>query len=211
MSRNNLSKVLNELDKEMHDLFAYVKQFSDKELNTKPSPDAWSVNQVIQHLIIGEQAALAHVKKKITYSNGNIKKASAASRLRALLLSTSMRQPLKLTAPANSIVGMEDLADFKVLKNKWIEARLELRTYLNEINEDFLDAELYKHPVVGIMDIWGMLNFFQTHTERHEKQIRKTIRIVEELPDAAERDYQHQFEPQPAPAQRMRRMAMRVK
>jgi hypothetical protein len=211
MSRNNLSKVLNELDKELTDLFAYIKQFSDKELNTKPSPDAWSVNQIIQHLIISEQAALAHIKKKISYANGNLKKASAASRLRALLLSTSMRQPLKLTAPDNSIAGMEDTAELATLKNKWWQARTELRDYLNEINDDFLDAELYKHPVVGIMDIWGMLNFFQTHTERHEKQIRKTIRIVEELPDAADMNYQHDFEPQPAPAQRLRRIAMRVK
>lgn len=208
MSRNNLSKVLNELDKELTDLFAYVKQFSDKELNTKPSPDAWSVNQIIQHLIISEQAALAHIKKKITYANGNLKKASAASRLRALLLSTSMRQPLKLTAPDNSVVGMEEFVDLKTLKNRWTEARTALCSYLNEIEEEFLDAELYKHPVVGIMDIWGMLNFFQTHMERHEKQIKKTIRIVEEMPEVAAIDYQQQFEPQPAPARRLKRAAL---
>lgn len=182
MPRKRLNKVLDELDKALFELFKFLDQFGNDELNRKPDENAWSVNQIINHLILSEETSLAFVKKKVGHHRGPIKKANAASRLRALLLSTSMKQPFKLTAPENASTGIPEKSNFFLLKEKWWVSRKALREYLNEIDTDFYDADVFKHPVAGVMDLWGMLHFFETHIQRHEKQMKKTLRIVEELP-----------------------------
>jgi uncharacterized damage-inducible protein DinB len=180
MVRQNLTKVLDEIDLELKGVLNYLSQYSNNELNKKPSADAWSVNQILYHLILSEEGSLAFIKKKIQHQQGPIKKGGAASRLRALLLSTSLKQPFKLTAPEPVSADLPEESDFEALKKRWLDSRVELRAYLSSIDQSFLEAEVYKHPVAGKMDIWGMLSFFESHVLRHEKQIRKTIRSVED-------------------------------
>lgn len=182
MLRQNLTKVLDEIDENLKDIFIYLGQFSNDELNKKPAPEAWSINEIIQHLLLSEEQSLNYVKKKIQLHQGPIPKANPTSRLRALVLSTSMKQPIKLTAPENSTKGIVENTDFNELKERWLAFRKHLRAYLTSIDAAFLSADFYKHPVVGKMDVWGMLNFFETHLTRHEKQMKKTIRVVEEVP-----------------------------
>lgn len=60
--------------------------------------------------------------------------------------------------------------------------RKAMRDTLLCFDGSILDGETFKHPVAGVMDIWGMLSFFESHIQRHEKQIKKTLRIVEDFP-----------------------------
>ncbi|MFZ4543156.1 MAG: DinB family protein [Saprospiraceae bacterium] len=182
MENRKLTNILAGLDKDILRIFKFLDQFPNEELNKKPSPDAWSVNQIIFHLILSEQSSIGYVKRRLSNSKGKISKAGAASRLRALLLTTSMKQPIKLKAPEIDSVGIPEKSNFYYLKNKWFAQRKALRDTLDDLNEEILDCETFKHPVAGMMDIWGMLHFFEAHIKRHEKQIKKTIRIVEDFP-----------------------------
>jgi uncharacterized damage-inducible protein DinB len=185
MQRYNLIKLLDEIDEELKSIFLFLAQFSNEELNKKPAPDAWSINEIIQHLMLSEEQSLNYVKKKVQLHQGAIPKANPTSRLRALVLSTSMKQPIKLTAPEAATRDIVAFSNFNDLKERWLAFRAHLRAYLTSIDAAFLSADMYKHPVVGKMDVWGMLNFFLTHLNRHEKQMKKTIRQVEELPTSA--------------------------
>jgi hypothetical protein len=93
-----------------------------------------------------------------------------------------MRQPLKLTAPEIDSLGIPEKSNFHYLKTRWLAQRKSLRETLLSFDGAVLDGETFKHPVAGVMDIWGMLSFFESHIHRHEKQIRKTLRIVEDFP-----------------------------
>ena len=182
MENRKLQRILDELDQDILRLFKFLDQFPNEELNKKPSNDAWSVNQIIFHLMLSEQSSVAYVQRRISNSKGTFKKAGAASRLRALLLSTSMRQPLKLKAPEIDSVGIPEKSNFHYLKSRWLNQRKAMRDTLFAFENAVLDGETFKHPVAGVMDIWGMLSFFESHIQRHEKQIKKTLRIVEDFP-----------------------------
>lgn len=182
MLRQNLNKVLDEIDEDLKNVLTFLSQFSNEELNKKPAPDVWSVNEIVQHLILSEEQSLNFVKKKVQLHKGPIPKANPTSRLRALVLSTSMKQPIHLKAPEIVTKDFVENTNFKDLKDNWLALRKHMREYLTSIDSAFLYADFYKHPVVGKMDIWGMLNFFSTHLIRHEKQIKKTIRLVEDIP-----------------------------
>jgi uncharacterized damage-inducible protein DinB len=150
-------------------LMAELSTYDDATLNKKPSPEAWSVVQVMQHLINAEAASLAYIKKKLSYTN-KIPKAGLMSFLRRMSLSLLFSLPLKFKAPK----GLEifpDNADFNSLKNQWASQRLELKAFMDSIPDKMFKTALWRHAVVGKMSMTQMLSFFHEHAERHRGQI----------------------------------------
>ena len=169
-----LKEYFERFDEELDALFSFIKAYSEEELNKKPNEKSWSVVQVMHHLMISEEGALNYVKKKLTLGKEHIKKASATSKLRTMLLVSSLKQPIKLSAPPVACEGIPDYANIETTQNQWLQQRNELYEFLaNQPNEMF-EYECYKHPITGRMDIWGMLDFFEVHFQRHFKQIHKT-------------------------------------
>lgn len=176
---SNLQSYFNRMEIDFENLFKFVSQFSNEELNTRPEPKAWSVLQVMHHLILSERGALDYVKKKVYFGSNTLKKASAASRLRAMMLVTSLKQPIKLSAPSLAVEGLPELTTLQETEQLWRTIRREIRDFLSQQNEDILNSDCFKHPITGKMSAWGMLDFFEVHFNRHFKQIKNTIRKVE--------------------------------
>jgi hypothetical protein len=169
-----LKEYFERFDEELNALFSFMKAYTEEDLNKKPNDKSWSVMQVIHHLMISEEGALNYVKKRLTAGKEHLKKASTTSKLRAMVLVSSMKQPIKLTAPPIACEGIPEYADIEETKNQWILQRNKLYEFLSEQSSDILESECYKHPITGRMDIWGMLDFFEAHFQRHFKQINKT-------------------------------------
>ena len=169
-----LKAYFERFDEELETLFSFIKAYSEDELNKKPSEKAWSVVQIMYHLMLSEEGALSYVKKKLTIGRDHIKKAGATSKLRAIVLVSSMKQPIKLTAPTYASENIPAYASIEEIRNQWLNQRNELYAFLTNQPSELFDYECYKHPVTGVMDIWGMLDFFEAHFQRHFKQIHKT-------------------------------------
>jgi hypothetical protein len=169
-----LKEYFERFDEELNTLFSVIKAYTEEELNKKPNEKSWSVIQIMHHLMISEEGALKYVKRKLAAGEAHIKKASATSKLRAMVLVSSMKQPIKLTAPPIACEGIPEYASIEETKNQWISQRNRLYAFLSEQSNDILESECYKHPITGRMDIWGMLDFFEAHFQRHFKQINKT-------------------------------------
>lgn len=174
VENTKLQEYFERFDEELNALFSFIKAYSEEELNKKPNEKSWSVVQIMHHLMISEEGALNYVKKKLTAGKEHIKKASTSSKLRAMLLVSSMRQPIKLSAPPIASEGIPDHASIEETQNKWLQQRNELYEFLANQSYEIFDYECYKHPITGRMDIWGMLDFFEVHFQRHFKQIHKT-------------------------------------
>ncbi len=169
-----LKEYFERFDEELNALFSFTKAYTEEELNKKPNEKSWSVIQVIHHLMISEEGALNYVKKRLAIGKEHLKKASTTSKLRAIVLVSSMKQPIKLTAPPVACEGIPEYASVEETRSRWISQRNKLYAFLSEQSNDVMEAECYKHPITGIMDIWGMLDFFEAHFQRHFKQITKT-------------------------------------
>jgi DinB superfamily len=174
-----LQAYFQRLDNEFDSLCKFVSQYSNEELNSKPEPSAWSALQVMHHLLIAERGAFDYVKKKITLGRDSLKKSGATSKLRAMMLTTSLRQPIKLKAPSVAIEGLPEISTLQETESQWRAMRRELREFLSQQSDFILESDCYKHPVTGRMNVWGMLDFFEVHFNRHLKQIKNTIRKVE--------------------------------
>lgn len=174
------SKVhLKNLDDKLVSLLHDLKNYSDAKLNEQPKDHAWSVLQIMQHLIKAEGGSIAYVQKKLSFEP-SLETAGVKSSFNSVMLNLALSSPFKVKAPAQ-ISGdnlLTNLTFWDVAK-QWKQQRNELRTYLEGLPLDLYDKDVYKHPMTGKMTLSNMLSFFNTHVDRHTKQIKKTLKKID--------------------------------
>ena len=168
-----LQKQFDTLEKGRKGLFDDLKAYKDETINQKPSPDAWSIAQVIEHLIMSEELSLQYLKKK-TLDTSKVPVAGLASQWRFLLTRTVFMLNIKYKAPS-LIVPQSDFVSVKELDARWTRVRNDTYTLLNSLPDGDLKKEIWKHAIAGKMNIYQMLAFFNIHFSRHRKQVYRTL------------------------------------
>ena len=165
--------LFNRLEAERKSLFKELAGYPDSVLNTKPSPQAWSVVQVIKHLMASEEASLKYLQKK-TLSTSGVKPAGFSGKWRLMLTKVIFMVPVKFKAPEIMEPDTTEVS-LKELDTQWEKLRMALFELLDKLPENDLDKEIWKHIIAGKMNIYQMLDFFHFHFVRHRKQIERTL------------------------------------
>ena len=171
-----VENLFTKLENQRIALMEQLNAYDNILLNKKPSPEAWSVTQVMLHLMRAEAASVAYMKKKLSYTN-KIPKAGLTSFFRRLSLRILFSLPFKFKAPKD-LETFPDYTNFNELKNQWASQRLDLQHFMDNLPDNMYKTELWRHAIVGKMTIPQMLDFFQDHTQRHIQQIERTIKKV---------------------------------
>ena len=170
MSPSFVQKI-DQLDNALDGLFARLTASSDKTLNESPGENEWSVLQTLQHVKMAEELSLKYVQKKLSY-NPKLKRAGLQTQLRRVAMHLFFAAPFKIKAP--KAISGEALATDASLKNiisDWKDQRARLRVYMESLPDELYKMEIYKHPFAGRLDLAGMFAFYQSHFNRHQKQI----------------------------------------
>ena len=172
-----IERKLDRIDTKLQDLLANLQAYSDAKLNQKPDENSWSVLQVLHHLLTVEQLSAKYVQKKLSY-NPKLTDVGLGTWWRALLLHSYNYLPIKLKAPKNVSEQLPEQTTLAETAEQWLTTRRELRSYLRTLPEDIFRKEVYKHPISGRMSLGHMLDFFEGHFDRHQKQINRTLKRV---------------------------------
>ena len=175
--KNKIKKQWHQLEHKRILLMQDLSKFNNETLNQKPEPEKWSTLQAAMHLMMAESASLAYMKKKLSFGS-NIPRAGFKSALRRLMLKFVFFIPLKYKAPPLLEEQLPQFSDFNELKNNWASQRLELQNFLESLPDNVIDSEIWRHQIFGKMNISQMIDFFESHFDRHQKQIEKTLRAV---------------------------------
>lgn len=164
------------IDAKSAKLLADLKRYTDGQLNQKPSPAAWSVMEVLQHLLLVEKVSQQYVQKKLSF-NPTLKDANLLTSLRMRAAYLYNFLPIKLKAPKyvdernfSSNINLSDISA------QWQTQRQQLQAYLATLPEEIFKKEVYKNPVVGRLSLFGMLQFFEGHFDRHHRQIKQLLK-----------------------------------
>lgn len=163
------------MDKELDQLFAELDHYSSEQLNRPPASESWSVTQVLNHLLLSEKYSLQYCEKKLSFEP-SLPKAGLAAAARALFVKWYLFFPFKVKAPAlisTSALPKED--DLANIKTQYQTQRQLLRTFLEQLEENYLDREVYKHPFAGRLSFPGMFGFMTAHFRHHRKQIYRAL------------------------------------
>ena len=164
----------NQLENSRLQLLAELEKRDDKELNFHPGKDKWSVIQVMHHLIIIEQLSIGYINKKLTYKT-NINKSGFGSAIRVFVLTLILKMPFRFKAP-KIVSEVPDNSDLNETKNQWDQVRKEMQELFDNLPEDFLNKNIFKHALAGKMNIYQMLSFMEEHFKHHVKQIDRIAR-----------------------------------
>lgn len=174
--RSDIDNQWKNLETKRLNLISELSKFDNVILNTSPAPSAWSVLHVIQHIMVTEGISLAYMTKKLSYG-GDIPKAGLNSKMRRLALSLVFALPFKYKAP-QVLDFLPETTNIDLIATKWAAQRLEFYGFLDNMSDEVLDSEIWRHQIVGKMNISQMIDFFDSHFDRHQKQIEKTLNIV---------------------------------
>ncbi|QOI96882.1 MAG: DinB family protein [Flammeovirgaceae bacterium] len=154
------------------------KQFSlvtEEDWQRSPGPGKWSMAQVFTHLLTSEKLSLGYMKKKAQ----GIEQAGTSGMwqsLTMLILIISQRRPmLKFKAPKVVMDNTPPAMNKQDLFVAWEESRLELKNFLEGINNTHARKLIYKHPVAGRLDVRQALVFFGEHIRHHRPQLMRLL------------------------------------
>lgn len=167
---------LHQINSDLDELIQQLRTYSNEELCKCPGENSWSALQTMYHLQQAEDLSLKYVQKKISHTT-DLKKTDWMTQLRLSIMRLFFKLPMKFKAPkgvdANHIPP--DL-NFDLLSKEWVDQRKRLAEYFKTLPPDLFEKAIYKHPVAGRLDLSGMLTFYQTHFDRHKKQIYSALR-----------------------------------
>ncbi len=175
MLQDKILKQLDQLDDDLNLLLEDLNAFSDEDLKKAPTADVWSPLQLLQHIYLAEKVSLDYVIKKSKYS-ADLEKAGLQSSLRATCLTLGLKVPMKFKAigPVGA-KAFDHIASYEWVKQQFVQERIRLRGFLEELDDVLLDKAVYLHPIVGKLTISQMLTFFSQHFVRHKRQLYQRL------------------------------------
>ena len=138
----------------------------------RPDDDQWSINQVLDHLIMTEKLGYQYINKKRSTIN-TLQNASIISNIRRRGLSFILSLPFKYKAPKN-VMPKFQAEGLEKLFVDWDQQRNLLKDLLVDLGED-INKELFRHPLAGRMNLIDMLEFYESHIAHHILQIKKYL------------------------------------
>lgn len=172
-----LFKTLERMESERAGLLASMSHLDSGLLEKKPTPEAWSVAQVIVHIATAEEASLDYLRKKLEV--GGHGRASAVAVLRSALLELALWLPIRYKAPAG-LAQVPEMPMSRALQ-RWDAVRRAMRNTYTELSEEQVSHELFKHPLVGKMGLLQGLRSLRRHALHHHGQVGRTVRATQAL------------------------------
>ncbi|MEO0341172.1 MAG: DinB family protein [Bacteroidota bacterium] len=173
---NKTKNLLKKLESKLDRLHEQLKAIPAEQLAAQPTEEAWSVLNILEHLSLAEYHAHRYLEKKLGF-NPELPKVDLSSRFRVIALNAFNRSPFKIKAPKGVDVFQSELP-LDAFIEKWKAQRAKLVSFLESLPEEVFDKQAYKHPFGGRLPISGMVAFFDSHFDRHAKQIKRTLRKV---------------------------------
>jgi hypothetical protein len=134
----------------------------------------WSVSQILTHLLTSERIALVYMKKK-SLGVAMLRNSGWLEAVKLLLLQASQRLPVRYKAPQPIVDQTPSALTFSELKNQWRTCRMELKNFLETIDEQNVRKMIFKHPVAGRFNALQGMTFLHEHMLHHLPQIKRLL------------------------------------
>ena len=174
--KKELLEEFNRMENERVAVLNELKTNPADKLVQKPDSGAWSVAEVVMHMVTAEGGALAYMRKKLEY--GGHKRSSFGAAIKQRLLNLAISVPIKYKAPKVADIKPGESVSFDEASARWDEVRAGLIKEYQAMDDETVGHELFKHPAAGKMNVLQSVRFMRQHMNRHIKQMHNTIKSV---------------------------------
>lgn len=179
MIYNSLSEIFDVMDETRARLRARLDHLSSSEENARPSPDAWSVKEIAEHLAIIEERLSKLFPVMVTKAEAGGLQRRPDQPFRPVSVESMVERSKREKYRAPDEVrptGAGSVADSINRLNRSREAIQALRPRLEALD---LTSVTYPHPAFGQLSAYQWLIFLGAHEDRHLRQIESVMSSVE--------------------------------
>mgnify|MGYP001214290183 CR=1 FL=1 len=163
---------LTNLDSKTFKLFKKLENLPDNKLSF--SDKKWSVLEILYHVWIAEISSEKYIRTKIKYPE-TIIKTPALSYIKAYLTKYFLLLGFTINAPKGT-ANFPKKISLKELQNNWKKSRFSFSKLIIELNKKKLaDKAIFRHALMGRINLSLTLFFFELHFNHHLKQINKRM------------------------------------
>lgn len=166
-----VQEVLSCLDAEMAALREAVDAVPAHRRSERPSPERWSVAEVLEHVAMVENTVLKACSRQLAAARDSLPPETETTSVRASL-------PPERVANRDRILAAPDLLQPKGMDAAaaWADverARARFREFVQSCEGLAIGQVAFPHPVFGPLDMYQWLLFAAGHHARHAAQIRE--------------------------------------
>jgi hypothetical protein len=163
--------LLNRLTQLRQTVLAEANGLSAEELVHRPGADAWSVLDVVEHLVRVEEAILSRVRKRDprTWREAARARLALAGVSIAFLFGRRLRVPTQAVVPLGGVTLMD-------LGGRWETVEATMRRTLDGFGPEDFARPLMRHPILGLLTPVETLTFLVRHIAHHRRQIARIRR-----------------------------------
>ena len=172
MKKEKLKKQFEVLREKREQLFKIVTSVDAALLDRPPAEGKWSILQILYHVKASEAGTLRYIDKKLSFSPEGLPNSSFLSGAKLLLLEMTLRSPVKFKAPKGLDVFPERLV-LEEIKADWDRSDEGFLQLIDRLEEHQLGWQLFKHPIIGRLDMQQTIKFMISHFDHHARQIKR--------------------------------------
>lgn len=167
--KKSLYLKLEKLNEETDQIHASLKGISEEKLSDNSY--GWSIIQVMSHLNLAENGSLIYMGKKMQ-AGDKMKVHTFSNQVRLILSKYFMQSRLKWKAPK---VVSNPKSDYRYveIKETWAQTRENIKRYIDDYPDEFLNRQVMKHPIAGRLNLSGTIDSFIYHQRHHVHQIKR--------------------------------------
>jgi uncharacterized damage-inducible protein DinB len=187
MELAHCSRIFRELEAQRAELLEEFATWSTTRLDFRPAPGAWSVVEVLDHIVRAETGTIADLRTGLQHPHplGEEERPRIAELDRALRSDQSFKVPA--TAAAIHPDAQTTLAD---VADRWQQARLDLGSLLETLPPGIDRCGVFRHPFAGWMTVADVLEHFSAHLYHHGFQLARLRASSASVSDSAPRSLQ---------------------
>lgn len=167
----NLLTQLDRIEVMRDELLDEVKILSNDHIKHSPSEGKWSVIEIIEHLVLGEEYVLRSLfgNKPLVHQRRKPYHFIRYYIVMGILASSfNVRTPSKKMNPTSKV-------SLKALTDRWEQSHCILRDYLKGLDSETVHHAVFFHPICGPLTPKKALAMLEVHLKRHWKQIREIL------------------------------------
>lgn len=172
------SHVFRRLERRKQKMLDVIDGWQPEWLTYSPGPDAWSMLQIFDHLILTERSVRISCVRNLALTHGPV---SLNERWRAERFFVSFLLPTRVRIPkAVAFVTPAQPESLEPLIEEWAKERRLLFEFLVCQNKQSRHKVAMRHPAIGALSLDPALRFLVVHMWHHEYQIMRLRWAVSE-------------------------------
>ena len=170
MTYTSVAQIYEVIDETREQFYRRVEGLSDEQAGARPSPDAWSVAEIAEHLALTERGLLRMMKGVLAQVEAAGDSGAPAASMRPFSLEKYVERASgekyaapEMTRPKGAARLADSLARLR-------HSREEVRALRPRLEAADLNAASYPHPAFGPLNVYEWLAFIGIHEARHLRQ-----------------------------------------